>query len=88
MKAITLLVTLALISFAFADDFTDSTSISKTYAWWFNLGTVGVAIGIYSQCLYTGWIASFFSNDGGAGFYECLYENGTNSNWGALEATA
>lgn len=87
MKAITLLVALTLAAFAMATATTNTETISATYAWWFNLGTTGVAMGIYLTCLSTGWVSAFFANDGGAAFYECLIENGTSKTWGAMEAT-
>jgi hypothetical protein len=74
MKAITLIVALALVALASASHLTDN--YSSTYAWWYNFQHATVAIGTYLTCLYSAAPQAFFANDGGSGFYTCLYKNG------------
>ena len=75
MKATTLLIALALVVLASAQD--DST-ISSTYAWWYNFGHASVAITSYLTCLYFGAVSAFFANDGGNQVYTCLFQAGIN----------
>jgi putative hemolysin len=81
MKAITLLVALALVALASAIEDQSASTASATYAWWANLAHAGVVMAAYMSCLSVGWVATFFANDGGSEFYYCLLEAGVKSTW-------
>ena len=66
MKAITLLVVLALVALASA---TSSGTVSSTYAWWFNFVQATAGMSVWMSCLFGGALSVFFANDAGTQFY-------------------
>ncbi len=75
MKATTLLVALALVALAAAQDYATQEQ-SSTYVWWTNFTNATLAITAYLGCLSAGWVSAFFANDGGSQFYRCLLSTG------------
>jgi hypothetical protein len=70
MKAITLLVVLALVALASAT--TETNTYTSIYAYWYNLVQSSINSGTWLACLYGGALSVFFANDGGNQFYKCL----------------
>ncbi len=87
MKAITLLVALALFALASALSDQSADKVTSGYAWWWNLNRVLIAVSTYLACLSSGWVTAFLVNDGGTSFELCLMFTGNTANWSALITT-
>lgn len=71
MKAITILVLLALTAVASATQVA-ATPYDGIYAWLMNIGLAYATILAYMTCIGTTHLQSFLWGDGGYAFYTCL----------------
>jgi hypothetical protein len=81
MKAITLLVVLALAVVASATTDQSASTISSLYAYYNNFILGNMLIATYLNCLFSASTSIFFFNDGGSQFYSCLASNGVRAVW-------